>query len=103
MSEGARLLRLTAKVIASTAPLLWRYVENGRAKEVWRKKVWKGGRKARRVSDAPEEERHTEKWTKRQEGHEPQAGYRNRFVRSTEERRKGSAQTHVEEILLTSR
>jgi hypothetical protein len=86
-------------VIASTAPLSWRQSENGRAKEVWRKKVWKGGRKARRVSDAPEEERHTEKWTKRQESHEPQAGYRNRLVRSAGEGREGSAQAHVEEVI----
>jgi len=101
--KGLVFCVLRPKVIASTAPFLWRQLENGRAKEIWWTKVWKSGRKTRRVSDAPEEERHAEKWTKWQESHQPQAGYRNRFVRGTEERREGSAQAYVEEIFLTSR
>jgi hypothetical protein len=50
----------------------------GSTKKIRKEKVRKGSQQARRIRYATEEERNTAKRTQWKEGHESQAGYRNR-------------------------
>jgi hypothetical protein len=69
--------------------------KNIREEEQLRPQVRKGIGQERRARDEGHEEGHAEEWPQRQEGHKPEAGHRNRLVRSTQVRREGSKEEEL--------